>query len=111
MDMHGEAGLVASVAPEPASVLDAGCGTGRVAIELHRRGRRVVGIDLDPSMLEVARRKAPYIPWIQSDLAGPDLSVDQPFDAVVLAGNVLIFLTPGTESDVVSNLAGLLAPG
>ena len=45
MDMHGEADLVASYAPE--SVLDAGCGTGRVAIELSRRGHAVVGVDLD----------------------------------------------------------------
>jgi SAM-dependent methyltransferase len=109
VDLHGEADFVDSY--EPASVLDAGCGTGRVAIELSRRGRRVVGVDLDPSMLEVARQKAPHIPWIESDLAAADLSFDQPFDAVVLAGNVLIFVTPGTEGDVVSNLAGHLAPG
>jgi SAM-dependent methyltransferase len=109
VDLHGEADFVDSY--EPVSVLDAGCGTGRVAIELSRRGRRVVGVDLDPSMLEVARQKAPHIPWIESDLAAADLSFDQPFDAVVLAGNVLIFVTPGTEGDVVSNLAGHLAPG
>jgi SAM-dependent methyltransferase len=109
VDLHGEADFVDSYAP--ASVLDAGCGTGRVAIELSRRGRRVVGVDLDPSMLEVARRKAPHIPWIESDLAAADLSFGQPFDAVVLAGNVLIFVTRGTEGEVVSNLAGHLAPG
>ncbi|MEJ5944967.1 hypothetical protein WDZ17_06615 [Pseudokineococcus basanitobsidens] len=32
-------------------------------------------------------------------------------DAVVLAGNVVVYLTPGTEEDVVARLAGLLAPG
>jgi SAM-dependent methyltransferase len=109
VDLHGEADFVDSYGP--ASVLDAGCGTGRVAIELSRRGRRVVGVDLDPSMLEVARQKAPHIPWVEGDLAADDLTFDQPFDAVVLAGNVLIFVTPGTEGDVVSNLAGHLARG
>jgi SAM-dependent methyltransferase len=109
MDMHGEAALVDSYRPE--SVLDAGCGTGRVAIELSRRGRAVTGIDLDPRMLEAARRKAPALPWIEGDLADPTLAVDRTFDVVVLAGNVLIFVTPGTEAAVVSNMARLLAPG
>src|SRR5215207_5999851 len=45
-DIHGEASFVAGY--EPGTVLDAGCGTGRVAIELARRGIRTVGIDLDP---------------------------------------------------------------
>ena len=64
MDMHGEAALVASYAP-PASVLDAGCGTGRVAIELSRRGHAVVGVDVDEAMLEAARAKAPDLAWVQ----------------------------------------------
>ena len=49
VDVHGEAALVDSYGP--GAVLDAGCGTGRVAIELARRGHRVVGIDADPDML------------------------------------------------------------
>ena len=53
--VHGEADLVASLAPT--SVLDAGCGTGRVAIELARRGIEVVGVDADPDMLERAERQ------------------------------------------------------
>jgi SAM-dependent methyltransferase len=39
-----------------ASILDAGCGTGRYSLELARRGYRVHGIDLSPELLEVARR-------------------------------------------------------
>jgi SAM-dependent methyltransferase len=39
-------------------ILDVGCGTGRRALELSRRGYPVVGIDLSPSMLEQARWKA-----------------------------------------------------
>lgn len=109
MDMHGEAELVDSY--DPASVLDAGCGTGRVAIELHRRGRTVTGVDLDPRMLEAARRKAPALPWVEGDLADPALVLDHRFDVVVMAGNVLIFVAPGTEGAVVSNMARLLVPG
>ncbi len=106
-DVHGEADFVESLGP--GSVLDAGCGTGRVAIELARRGIDVVGVDLDPSMLAVARAKAPHLDWVAGDLATLDLG--RTFDVVVLAGNVMIFLTPGTERDVVAALARHLGPG
>jgi SAM-dependent methyltransferase len=101
----------------PVSVLDAGCGTGRVAIELARRGLRVAGIDRDADMIQTARQKAPGLDWFEQDIASytiPD-SADpaQPrrFDAIVMAGNVMIFLDAGTETRVVANLARHLAPG
>lgn len=105
-DVHGEATFVESLAPR--TVLDAGCGTGRVAVELARRGIDVVGVDLDPGMLDAARRKAPELSWVEHDLSSVDL--DRRFDVVVAAGNVMIFLTPGTERAVVANLARHLAP-
>ena len=40
------------------SILDIGCGTGRHAIELTKRGYNVVGVDLSDSQLERARQKA-----------------------------------------------------
>src|ERR671917_2095603 len=91
---HGEADFV--FAYGPSSVLDAGCGTGRVAIELARRGFDVVGVDVDRSMLDRARSKSPDVPWIQRDLADPEFDLGRQFDVVVLAGNVMIFLAPGT---------------
>jgi SAM-dependent methyltransferase len=39
-----------------AEVLDAGCGTGRYALELARRGYVVRGVDLSPELIEVATR-------------------------------------------------------
>ena len=112
MDMHGEAALVASLVSETASVLDAGCGTGRVAIELHRRGHAVVGVDVDVSMLEAARAKAPDLEWVHGDLADPGLELDADgFDIVVMAGNVLIFVPPGTEGRVLQNAARWLRSG
>jgi SAM-dependent methyltransferase len=110
MDMHGEAALVASYDPE--SVLDAGCGTGRVAIELSRRGcAAVVGVDVDERMLEAARAKAPALTWVQADLTDPGLDFGRSFDVVVMAGNVLIFVPPGTEGQVIDNAARWLRPG
>ena len=114
-DVHGEAHFVAALGV--ASVLDAGCGTGRVAIELARRGIDAVGVDLDAAMLAVARRKAPHLAWHAGDLATMDLARSETpgrqslFDAIVLAGNVMIFLAPGSEATVVANLARHLAPG
>jgi len=70
-NVHGEADFVMRYAPR--SVLDAGCGTGRVARELARRGVEVVGVDLDQDMLATARRRSPELELVQADLASFDL--------------------------------------
>jgi SAM-dependent methyltransferase len=106
-NVHGEADFVQGFAP--ASVLDAGCGTGRVGRELSRRGLDVVGVDIDPEMLATAKRKAPNVEWRLADLATVDLS--RSFEAIVMAGNVMIFLEPGSEAAVVANMARHLGPG
>ena len=113
--MHGEATFVESLGVH--SVLDAGCGTGRVAIELARRGLEVVGLDADPGMLSAARDKAPDLQWVQGDLSDFDLfeadgrGAHRRFDAAVMAGNVMIFVVPGTEGAVLDRLARHLRPG
>lgn len=112
--IHGEADFVHAF--DPRRVLDAGCGTGRVAIELARRGVEVVGLDADPAMLDAARTKAPHLDWREGDLArlhttGALGDVAGQFDVVVAAGNVMIFVEPGTEALVVANMATQLAPG
>lgn len=106
VDVHGEANRVEALRPR--TVLDAGCGTGRVAIELARRGIDVVGVDLDPAMLDAARGKAPHLAWVEADLATADLG--RSFDVVVLAGNVVRFVAPGTEGTVLARMAAHLEP-
>lgn len=106
-DVHGEASYVHTLAAPGSAVLDAGCGTGRVAVELARRGHRVTGVDSDPSMLAVAERQPGR--WLLGDLVTLDLA--ERFDLVVAAGNVVVFLTPGTEPEVVGRLAAHLRPG
>lgn len=108
-DVHGEATFVQGLDPAPVSVLDAGCGTGRVAIELAARGLDVAGVDVDPEMLVTARRLAPALPWAEADLA--ELDLGRRFDAVVLAGNVLLFVRPGSQRSVIARCAAHLAPG
>lgn len=107
VDVHGEVALVCSFGPR--TVLDAGCGTGRVAVELDRRGVDVVGVDMDPSMLAEARRRAPRLRWVEADLAALDLG--RGFDVVVLAGNVPLFCAPASRPRLVAACAAHVAAG
>jgi SAM-dependent methyltransferase len=109
-DTHGEARFCGSLVPSKSRILDAGCGTGRVAIRLAADGHDCVGVDLDASMLAEARRAAPAMPWIQADLTTLDLGDADDFDLVVAAGNVIPLLTPGTEPAAISALASVLRP-
>ena len=106
---HGEADFVMTLDPPPSSVLDAGCGTGRLGIELARRSCDVVGVDLDDDMLAYARLNAPDVPWVHDDLATVDLG--RTFDAVVMVGNVMVFCRPADRSAIVANLARHVATG
>lgn len=112
-DLHGEARLVDAMMPRGARVLDAGCGPGRVGGELARRGHTVVGVDVDPVLIEGAEADHPGPTWLVQDLATLDLAaagVTEPFDVVVSAGNVMTFLAPSTRGTVLRNLAAHLTP-
>jgi SAM-dependent methyltransferase len=105
-DVHGEAAFVARVVEPPARVLDAGCGTGRVAIRLAELGYDVVGVDIDPSMLMEARAEAPQLDWRVGDLA--ELDTGEVFDVVLVAGNTIPLLEPGTLESTARHLAAQL---
>lgn len=113
-DPHGEVAflqrtIVRLGLPERPRILDAGCGTGRVAIELDRRGYSVEGTDLDASMLGHAAEKAPALRWTPGNLGS--VAFDDPFDVVIMAGNVILFAEPHERADVVANVARLVRPG
>ena len=108
-DIHGEAAFVTALLDPPARVLDAGCGTGRIGVRLHELGYAVVGVDVDDTMLDVARAEAPDLDWRQADLASFDLG--ERFDLVLLAGNIVPLLEPGTLASVAARLAAHVAPG
>ena len=108
-DIHGEATFVTALVEPPARVLDAGCGTGRVAIRLAELGYAVVGVDLDAAMLAMAREEAPELDWRVGDLAL--LDTGQLFDVVLVAGNTIPLLEPDTLADASVRLAAQLGEG
>src|SRR5690606_39036906 len=62
--------------------LDACCGTGTLSQYLSQTGMQVVGVDLSPSMLAIARKKAPQVEFIEADLSRVEL--EPPFEGAVV---------------------------
>lgn len=87
-------------------ILDAGCGTGALAVEAARRGAEVVAIDLSPTLVELARDRLPEIPGGGSvdfrvgDMLDPALGR---FDHVVAMDSLIHY----RADDAVRVLAGL----
>ncbi|WP_406044246.1 methyltransferase domain-containing protein [Micromonospora sp. NBC_00898] len=112
-DLAGEARLLDAMVPPGARILDAGSGTGRVGSALAARGHRVVGVDADPALVEAARTDHPGPHWLVGDLAALELAAQgeaEPFDAAVIAGNVMAFVAPGTERAVLTRVAAHVRP-
>lgn len=112
-DIYGEARLLDALLERGSRILDAGCGGGRSGGYLARQGHSVVGVDLDPILIEAAEHDFPGPAWLVGDLAELDLparGITEPFDAIVCAGNVMTFLHPATRVAVLSRFAAHLAP-
>lgn len=113
-DLVGEARLVDAMAARGARILDAGCGPGRVGGYLASVGHDVVGVDVDPALIEAALQDHPGPRWLVGDLADLDLparGVTEPFDIIVSAGNVMTFLAPSTRVRVLTRLKAHLGDG
>jgi SAM-dependent methyltransferase len=116
-DIEGEARLADALLPRGATVLDAGAGFGRIGAALQARGHRVVAAEKDPDLVAMAAQHYPDLPMVRSDILAltPELleEAGQPaaFDLVVLVGNVIVLLAPGTERRVLAILAALLTDG
>ena len=89
-------------------VLDAGCGTGALAVEAARRGARVTAIDLSPTLIELARARAPRdlgpgsLEFLSGDMLDPALGR---FDHVVAMDSLIHYCV----EDAVSAIGGLAA--
>lgn len=113
-DLGGEARFVDAMVPRHARILDAGCGPGRVGGALAEAGHDVVGVDVDPALIEAAEQDHPGPLWMVGDLAELDLpahGIIASFDAIVCTGNVMTFLAPSTRGEVLKRFRAHLAPG
>ncbi|MGV0747377.1 class I SAM-dependent methyltransferase [Mycolicibacter minnesotensis] len=106
-DLAGEARLIDAMASRGARILDAGCGPGRVAGVLAKCGHDVVGVDVDPELIEAAEQDYPGPRYLVGDLAELDLparGISEPFDLIVSAGNVMAFVAPSTRAEILRRL-------
>lgn len=89
-------------------VLDAGCGTGALAVEAARRGAAVVAVDLSPTLVGLAQERLPKdlgpetIDFRSGDMLDPALGR---FEHVVAMDSLIHYRAP----DMVRALAGLAA--
>jgi SAM-dependent methyltransferase len=77
-----EANLIHCALPRTASILDLGCGTGRISQWLAEQGHRIVAVDQSLEMLRHVPRHSNIVP-IHADIEA--LTLDWKFDGVVLA--------------------------
>lgn len=90
-------------------VCDIGCGPGHVARYLQARGVEVLGLDVSPGMVEVARQLDPGIPFDQSDMRAldlPDASL-----AGVVAFYSIIHVARSVVPRVLDEMMRVLRPG
>ncbi len=98
-----------------ARILDVGCGTGNKTELLSEPNREIVGLDLDPDMIALARLKhqAPGLTYQVGDMAAIGLKYPAgQFDGLVCLGNTLVHLTGSYELETFMAGAGrILRPG
>ena len=93
----------------PRSILDLGCGTGGHAIEFLKRGYDVTGVDLSPSMLEIAKKKylqmqcSPKFDLINADVRNFVTPVK--YEIAIMLFAVIGYLT--TNEDVLIGLKNI----
>lgn len=96
--------------PPGARVLDVGCGTGLpTALQFTEAGCEVVGIDISPVMLDLARKNVPMGTFLEMDVLDLDGSLGT-FDAVTAYFSLLML--PRVDIDrALAKLHAVLAPG
>ncbi len=94
------------------AVLDIGCGTGELAVELSEFVPRVVGADPAAAMLDVARARpgGARVSWVEDD--GRSLDLGKTFDLIVMTGHAFqCLLTDADQDALLATMARHLAPG
>jgi ubiquinone/menaquinone biosynthesis C-methylase UbiE len=77
-----------SFLPKGAKILDAGCGPGRDSLTLKEEGCEVVGIDITPEMIELAKESAPKQEFLAKDMRKTGFK-DESFDGIWANASVI----------------------
>lgn len=118
-----------------ARILDAGCGTGAMAVELAQRGADVVAVDISPALVEIGEKRMPKglpgsITWVAGDMldattgqfdhalamdsliyyTAPDIAALLDRASVRIAGKFIFTLAPRTPALMVMWRLGKLFP-
>ncbi len=92
------------------TVLELGCGTGRICKALSECGHRVLGVDLSFAMLQQAAARVPQGQFAVMDIR--ELGILGGFDAIIIAYNTLNLITTSAEIHNIFNTSRtLLVPG
>lgn len=88
-------------------VLDAGCGTGAMAVELATRGAEVVAVDISPQLVEIAEKRCPDALRTRITFASGDMLTPQwgTFDHIVAMDSLIYY-----SADDIARILGGLAP-
>ena len=114
-DVSKDAKFIAdSLALEPGSrILDLACGTGVHAVELASRGHQLVGVDLSPTMLRLAKayndKRGQSVSFIEGDMR--ELNLEEVFDGICCWSSSFGFFDDATNLDVLQRVARALRPG
>jgi 2-polyprenyl-3-methyl-5-hydroxy-6-metoxy-1,4-benzoquinol methylase len=105
-------GRYAGSAFAPRTILDHGCGVGRLVVPFAERAQRVVGVDVSPSMLAEARRNCETRDLVNVEFLAADLlgTLAPEFD-LVHSHIVLQHIPPRHGEPIFETLASLVAPG
>jgi SAM-dependent methyltransferase len=101
--------VVSERVPEASTLLDVACGTG-AHLQLLREWYAVEGVDVEPSLLAVAKARLPGVPLHLGDMR--TFSLGRQFDVVMcLFSSIGYMLAPEDQLQAIANMAGHLAPG
>ncbi|MDQ2852789.1 MAG: class I SAM-dependent methyltransferase [Actinomycetota bacterium] len=102
---HGEADIIHAALPSGATILELGCGTGRIADSLVALGHRVVAVDSSREMLSYLRSAEPVHSTIEA------LALAERFDGVVLASVLVNTFDPDQRTQFLRTAVRHMAPG
>ena len=91
------------------TLVDLGCGTGLLAVAAASEARRVVGVDISPAMLDVARRRSDEVAWVEAGFLTYEHEGDPP--QLVHSRHALHHLPDFWKCVALARVHELLAPG